>query len=88
MSKDQVIEIEKFLTEARYQFAETIAVDQKKNSLSIKVVDGPQAGKMYKVDGTHMVFGAEEKPEKNILAGVYGVTQYKYHRISCLPPEH
>ena len=41
MSKDQVLEVEKFLTEARYQFAETIAVDAKKNSLVLKVVDGP-----------------------------------------------
>lgn len=54
-------------------------MDQKKNSLCLKVIDGPLAGKKFKIDGTHMVFGAEEKPEKNILVGVYGVTQYKYH---------
>lgn len=41
MNKDQVVEAERFLTQVKYDFAETIAVESKRNCLVLKCVGGP-----------------------------------------------
>jgi hypothetical protein len=41
--------------------------------LILKCVGGTSLGKKYKLDGQHIVFGAEDKADMRVLSGTFGI---------------